>query len=163
MPIKVYNSHKNEEFPWVCNTCRKPEDTEPTTDIKKLKPNETPISNRDLINPENDFLILHYNCRSLLNKTEELTNICLKLKPKIICLTETWLDDSTSQTANIPSGYKILRCDRSDIYKQKYGKTSGGGTAILYAEDIKIKKLNINAEDQETQWIEIKAKEILIL
>ena len=165
MPITVYNSHatKNEEFPWVCNTCRKPEDAEITTDIKKLKLDDCPISNEDLVTCNGDFLILHYNCRSLLNKVEELTDICMKLKPKIICLTETWLDDSTPQTANIPDGYKILRCDRSDRYKQKYGKTNGGGTAVLYSEDIKIRKLNVDTEDQETQWIEVKANQIFIL
>ena len=163
MPIKVYNSHKNEEFPWVCNTCRSPEDIEPTTDIKKLKPDETPISNDELIQCNDEFLVLHYNCQSILNKVEELNIICIKLKPKIICLTETWLDDSTTQTANIPDGYKILRCDRTDTYKQKYGKTGGGGTAILYSEDIKIRKLDINTENQETQWIEVKANQIFTL
>ena len=163
MSMKIYKSHENEDFPWVCNTCRKPEYKQPATDIKKLKSNEVPILISDLEVANDDFLILHYNCRSVLNKTEELFRICLKLKPKIICLTETWLDNSTSQTAGIPDGYKLLRCDRSDAFKQKYGKTSGGGTAILYSDEIKVRKLNLNMEDQETQWVEVKANQIFTL
>ena len=164
MSMKIYKSHENKDFQWVCNTgCRKPEDKDPATDIKKLKPNEVPILISDLEVTNEEFLILHYNCQSILNKTEELFRICLKLKPKIICLTETWLDDSTSHTAGIPDGYKLLRCDRSHVFKQKYGKTNGGGTAILYSDEIKVRKLNINTEDQETQWIEVKANQIFTL
>lgn len=163
MTVKVYNTHKNKEFPWVCNTCRQPEDIEPTTDIKKLKQSEMPTSNQNLIKLCSDFLILHYNCRSIMNKIEELWNICSKLKPEIICLTETWLDESSSKTAHIPEGYKILRCDRTETFKQKYGKTNGGGTAILYREDIRVRKLKIDKDDQETQWIEVKAKPNFIL
>ena len=162
MSLKIYKSYKDEDFPWVCNTCREPDDIEPKTDIKKLKPEETPIVIDQLTQHNDEFLILHYNCQSILNKAEELHRICMKLKPKIICLTETWLDAST-KTANMPDGYKILRCDRTDTYKQKYGKTGGGGTAVIYREDIKIRKLNINSDDQETQWVEVKANQIFTI
>lgn len=163
MTVKVYNSNKNKTFPWVCNTCRQPEEEEETTDIKKLKPADMPISYDNFPKLKDGFLVLHYNCRSILNKIEEIFNICMNLKPEILCLTETWLDQSTPQTANIPQGYKILRRDRSDAYKQRYGKTNGGGTAILYREDIKVREIKLGVDHEETQWVEIKGKTNFIL
>ena len=59
-----------------------------------------------------------------------------ELVPDIICLTETWMDDSVTKNAYIPEGYKIIRKDRSESYKQKYGRNKGGGIAILYKENI---------------------------
>ena len=37
--------------------------------------------------------------------------------------------------ANIPNGYKIIRKDRTDEFKKKYGKNKdgkGGGVAVMY-------------------------------
>ena len=165
MTPSIYKQMMNREFPWTCNTCRSPETAGEMTDITKLTTEELPITNQNFIEESNkeDFLILHYNCRSAVNKNEEIRNICIKLHPAILCLTETWLDNSSSKTALTPEGYKMIRNDRSDTYKQKYGKTSGGGTAILYREEIKIRKLEIGEEDQETQWVEVKGTPNFIL
>ena len=162
MSVKVYNTNKNKEFPWTCNTCREPEHME-YTDIKKLKPEELPASNEEITVSDAELLILHYNCRSLINKSDEVERICIQLKPDVLCLTETWLDSSTPQTAYIPEGYRIIRNDRSDEFKQRYGKTSGGGTSILYKKHLKIKSLNIGEKNQETQWIQIKTKQTLTI
>lgn len=159
MSVKVYNSNKNAEFPWVCNTCREPEHREPITDLRKLKPEELPASNEEISISDKELLILHYNCRSIVNKGDELERTCIQLKPDVVCLTETWLDDSSPKTAFVPEGYKILRNDRSEEFKQKYGKTSGGGTSILFKKDLRIKYLKIGDNDQETQWIEIKTNQ----
>lgn len=163
MSVKVYNKHRNKVFSWVCNTCREPECMESITDIRKLQPEEMPTPNEDIAVDDSELLILHYNCRSLINKRDDLENICSKLNPAVICLTETWLDDSTPPTAYIPEGYKILRKDRSDEFKQRYGKTSGGGTAILFKKDMKVGNLNIGEDDQETQWIQIRTAQNFIL
>ena len=163
MSVKVYNRNRGKIFPWVCNTCREPEFIEPTTDINKLKPEDMPALNEEIVTHDSEILILHYNCRSLLNKLEDLINICVKLNPSIICLTETWFDDSTPQTAYIPEGYRILRNDRSEEFKQRYGKTSGGGTAILYKKEMKIRDLKIGDIEQETQWVEVKTEKNFIL
>ena len=163
MPVRTYKKNMNKTFPWICNTCREPEVLETITDIKKLKPEEMPSPNEEITVNDTEMLILHYNCRSILNKLEDLTNICLKLNPAIICLTETWLDQSSHQSAFIPEGYRILRNDRTEEFKQKYGKTSGGGTAILFKEEIKVRNLNFGDTSQETQWVEIKAEQNFIL
>ena len=65
------------------------------------------------------------------------------LDPDVICLTETWMDDSVPKTAYIPQGYKIIRKDRSENYKQKYGRNKGGGVAVLHKEHIKVEKKSI--------------------
>lgn len=165
MTTSKYKQMMSKDFPWICNTCRKPEIVEEFTDIRKLTVEEMPTTNLNFIknSSKEDFLILHYNCRSAVNKMDEIRNICSKLNPSILCLTETWLDSSNPKTALTPEGYKIIRNDRSDIYKQKHGKNSGGGTAILHKEDIKVRTLEIGDEDQETQWIEVKGKPNFIL
>ena len=165
MTPKIYNFNQHKEFFWICNTCRKPEEmTEEKADLTKLKPEQLPTTNSEFIqNVAKDFLILHYNCRSMRNKLEEIQNICNKLQPSILCLTETWLDATSLQTAYVPDGYKIIRQDRTDQFKQKYGKTDGGGIALIYKEDLKIKPLGIIKDTEEILWVEVKSKPNFIL
>ena len=55
----------------------------------------------------------------MVNKATEIYNICINLKPSILCLTETWLDESTKLTQNyIPDGYKYIRKDRTEQFKR---------------------------------------------
>ena len=160
MATKTYNQNKNKEFPWVCNTCRTPEVLhKDKLDIRKLTKDQIPITNESLQerNP-NKFLLLHYNCRSYLSKFEEIQNICYKLQPAILCLTETWLDSSTGPQAYIPQGYAIIRQDRTEEFKQKYGKTNGGGVAILHKKELKVRKIINNANLEETLWVQVKSK-----
>ena len=133
------------------------------TDIKKLKAEDMPATNEDVSVLDTELLLLHYNCRSLVNKADEITKICDELNPGVVSLTETWFDNSVPQTAYIPEGYRILRNDRSLEFRQKYGKTSGGGTAILFRKDLKVRSLNLGEKNQETQWVELKGEQKIIL
>ena len=75
----------------------------------------------------------HPSERSVLLKMEELCQIIEDLQPGVICITETWLDDSVPQLSDIPEGYKIIRKDRTDDFEKKYRKHSGGGvTSYIY-------------------------------
>ena len=130
---------------------------EEKADLTRLTPEQLPIANSAL-NLTEDFLILHYNCRSMKNKMEEISNICYKLQPAILCLTETWLDASSQPRAYVPEGYNIIRQDREDQFKQKYGKRDGGGIAVLYKDDLKVRLLNIKVDTEETLWVEVKSK-----
>ena len=165
MTEKIYKQHSNLEFSWICNTCRTSETIiENKLDTNKLKVHEIPAMNADIIkNHSSNFLILHYNCRSFPSKVEEIDNICNLLKPSILCLTETWLDNSAGPNAYIPDGYNIIREDRSNEFKQKYGKNNGGGVAILYKKDLKVRKLNINEKSEETLWVEVNTNPKFIL
>jgi hypothetical protein len=160
MTVKNYNKNQNICFSWVCNTCRKPETMKKgKLDVTKLKSEQIPISNESLLEIiQGKFLILHYNCRSYLSKLEELYNICYNLQPSIICLTETWLDSSTGPRAFIPDGYNIIRYDRTEEFKQKYGKSNGGGVAVLFKKELKVKRIINSKQPDETLWLEVKAK-----
>ena len=77
-----------------------------------------------------------------------------KLKPFILVLTETWLDDSCPPGFLNFNGYHHVRKDRSHEIKQKYGKSSGGGVAIIYPSNLKVQTRNeFNNSSDETLWV----------
>ena len=84
------------------------------------------------------MIILHFNAGSVINKVDELKEVAVTMKPAAIFITETWMDDSCPKGTAVPEGYTIIRKDRSSEFKQKYGKTNGGGVAILVRNGVKI-------------------------
>ena len=96
-------------------------------------------------------IILHFNCRSIIKKKEELINIVNKIQPAIVFLSETWFDDSCPKGMAVPTNYSIIRKDRSEKFKLKYGKKNGGGIAVLIRKGVKLKIENntSNNEDDE--------------
>ena len=49
-------------------------------------------------NVKHDVSILYYNARSLIPKLDELKMECVNRRPDIIlCIVETWLDDTVSR------------------------------------------------------------------
>ena len=168
MKDQTYKANmKKKHFPWTCNVCRIDEsNTYDKPDFNLLKPEEMPetLETVKISNTPKDMLIIHMNCRSVVNKTEELEHICNTLQPDIVCLTETWLDESVQTQSCSPTGYRMIRKDRSDEYKQKYGRNKGGGVAICYKEHIKVEKKDyITEECEEILWVQVKAKESFIL
>ena len=164
MTLKQYNVNTNKSFLWICNSCRTSDThTFEKINLKTLTVEELPIDENELKQNPGDFLLLHYNCRSIINKFEEIHNTCKNLQPDVVCLTETWLDSSSGKTAYIPEGYNVIREDRKDDFKQKYGKNNGGGIAVLYKEELRIRKLNIKNNTEETMWIEVKSNPNFII
>ena len=162
----TYNKNRTKtSFPWICNICRKDDEAiSNKIDPSILSENSQPAKLHDLKNSNEDFTILNINCRSLLNKIEDLNYILNELKPDIVCLTETWLDNSTKENCFIPSGYNIIRKDRSEIFKQKYGRNKGGGIAVVYKNGLKIDTKNyITNKIEEILWVEIKGKQNFLL
>ena len=132
------------------------------------KPNNERDKNlkQKYLNTKNDqvLTIHHLNCRSSVNKEEEILNYTEEHDPDLICLTETWMDESVVLTSHIPPGYKIIRNDRSEKFKEKYGKNGGGGIAILYKKHLIVEKINlIKEETEEILWLNVKVKKGLIL
>ena len=164
--IKLYNHLTHlSNFKWTCTKCR--DNEEPITekiDIEKLKTTELP-DKYSVIKPDNkELIIIHMNCRSVVNKREELENIIQETDADIICLTETWMDDSIPKQAFLPDGYKIIRKDRHNDFKQKYGKNRGGGVAVLYKEQLNVEKKDYLTEDlDEILWVQVKIKESFML
>lgn len=42
--------------------------------------------------------VLVVNCRSIMNKVDELASLIMTLNPQIVMGTESWLDDTVSDT-----------------------------------------------------------------
>ena len=59
-------------------------------------------------------LFLHLNARSVVNKADDISEICEELHPALILITETWLDGSCPKGTAVPKGYTIVRKDRSE-------------------------------------------------
>ena len=136
MKLSVYNTNKRKShFKWICNICRVPEEQPSNSKFNSLKctPEELPVSWDKLRNQINkdEEIIIHLNARSAVGKGDQIEEICLTLKPAVLFSTETWFDESCPKGTSVPTGYTIIRKDRSEEYKQLYGKTNGGGTAVF--------------------------------
>ena len=131
--LKKYNRlKKRNRFPWICNKCRIDDVLiKDKPDKSKLSKDHLPEVLEEIKKSNKEMLIIHMNCRSLVNKEEELQHIIDVLSPDIICLTETWFDESIPNQAFVPDNYNIIRKDRNENFKQKYGRNKGGGVAIL--------------------------------
>ena len=51
--------------------------------------------------------------RSLLPKIDNLRSICTLYSPDIVCIVETWLDDTILDSEIAIQGYHLCRLDRS--------------------------------------------------
>ena len=170
LTIKAYNKYRTQKtFAWICNICRSPEmkPTHEQFDQKLCNKEDLPDTHKFLKTQikNDEELILHLNARSIVNKADEVKEICQELSPAMLLISETWLDKSCPKGTAVPEGYKILRKDRSEIFKQIYGKSNGGGIAILYRKEISIKiHGTLNNDKNELLWctIWLKGKQYLI-
>ena len=162
----TYNEFKRKRFfAWSCCKCRINEmQIKEKININRLPKNISPDAYEIVKQGKDETLILHINCRSLIKKREELDFLIQQLKPNIICLTETWFDGSVSPKDYAPEGYNIIRHDRSEMFKTKYGKNNGGGVAIIYKNHIKIQKISLLTDSiEEILWIRVKTKYSFLL
>ena len=159
-------------FSYMCNAC-----------ITQSLPfqNQTTLPN----DPENDLLInepasklendrenignefntfrskgLHFlglNIRSLLSKLDQLKIFVQNNKPALICLSETWLDQSVTVNEIHLPGYSVERTDRN---------RQGGGVCIYVRDDLSYNaRPDIQDEQIEGIWIDLllpKTRPILI-
>ena len=156
---------KMKSFDWFCRNCRKDDE------IENIQPSEIKYEVKDVpddyqivMKTQNDLLIIHLNCRSIIHKLEELEHLIETLKPDIICLSETWLDHSVPENSHIPEGYSIIRKDRSENFQQKYKKNKGGGVAILYRTYLNVeKKTTLTDDTEDILWAQVKMKNSFLL
>ena len=167
MSVKIYNRLKNKEmFAWICNKCRKDDIIiKGTADKSKLSKEQMPESLENIkISKRKGLLIVHMNCRSMVNKEVELQHVIDEIYPDIICLTETWFDESIPSQAFVPENYCIIRKDRDETFKQKYGRNRGGGIAVLHKKHIKVeKKPYLTDKVEEILWVQVKSKHSFML
>ena len=123
---------ESDDDPWFCLACL-PISTSPTsiscfsfslisdTDCSTLR---LPCCK------QRSLSLLSTNCRSLLSKMDELRLLVSSSSaPAIICLTETWLDDSVRACEVDLPNYRLFRRDRD---------RHGGGVAIYVLDTIPV-------------------------
>ena len=100
---------------------------------------------------------LHLNARSLLPHLEELKLIAHKSNAAVIGISETWLDDSVSDTEVSIPNYIILRCDRN---------RNGGGACMFIRSDIAFNpRLDLHKDGIEMVYADLllpKSRPILV-
>jgi hypothetical protein len=78
-----------------------------------------------------NYLDMFYqNVRGLRTKSVEFFNVC-SFDFKIVCLTETWLNESFSSQNFFPEMYTVYRSDRDCHIKLR-----GGGVLIAVSEAV---------------------------
>jgi len=100
------------------------------------------------------------NIRSLLANIGELSNLCHELKPSIVVVTETWLDETVKDGADCISipGYSL--CCRRDRPKGK----KGGGIAAYCLEGVAVfHDKALDPCDYEVMWLSVSLKSQTVL
>ena len=71
----------------------------------------------EMSNPDNsakhDINILYYKARSLFPKIDELQFECANRRPDIVCIVESWIDNSVTNGELLLSAYQLYRRDRN--------------------------------------------------
>ncbi|MCG8113032.1 MAG: reverse transcriptase domain-containing protein [Candidatus Thiodiazotropha taylori] len=95
----------------------------------------------------NKFSVVHYNVQSIVNKLDllevELQNF------DVICITETWLDQRTSDEDLNLNGYKLFRRDR-------LGENYGGICVYVRNNTYSCRRNDLELPNIECIWIELR-------
>ena len=89
---------------------------------------------------------LHLNVRRLLPKIEEIRQLVKQLKIGVICLTESWLDETISDEEIAINNYCIVRKDRN---------RKGGGVCVYVRSEVAFNCRDDIASDLEIVWMDI--------
>ena len=104
---------------------------------------------------QNGISIAAVNVRSLLPKFEEICILLTKSKLDLLCICETWLDSSVSDSDIALDGYTVIRDDRN---------RHGGGTLIYVKTGLNFEVLCCNRQcDIEAVFLKFSAKHPFIV
>ena len=81
----------------------------------------------------------HFNIRSITAKSNQLTHLLSDSNLDFLCLTETWLKQTTPASVFTVPGYQCFRRDRPD------GR--GGGVLFYVRDNIKYERMVYNADN----------------
>ena len=65
--------------------------------------------------PDCGLEIIYFNARSIVPKLDELRLLCAESSPHVVCIVETWLDDSVFDNELTISNYCLVRLDEIDM------------------------------------------------
>ncbi|KAH9367399.1 hypothetical protein HPB48_009237 [Haemaphysalis longicornis] len=86
------------------------------------------------------------NCRSVKNKTDELTGLVSSFGSDIVIGSESWLDESISSSEVFPAEYVVYRKDRN---------THSGGVFVLVKHSLRSFVVNFEAKSCESVWCKV--------
>ena len=96
------------------------------------------------------FSFAHLHVRSIMNKLDHLKILMSKNPFDIICLNETFCDDSIADNEISLPDYSIERKDRN---------RHGGGVAMYIRNNLTfVRRIDLETDDVECIWVEIKCK-----
>ena len=75
------------------------------------------------------------NARSVVNKSDLLSDHVASNNIDLMFITETWLHDQISSSLICPPGYQVIRKDRTS--------SKGGGVMLIYKSDLHITQVDI--------------------
>lgn len=86
------------------------------------------------------------NCRSVVNKVDDLAALIDSVKADIVFGTESWLDSSVKDSEAFPEDFVAYSKDRSRL---------GGGVFILVRRSLNSSELDIGHDDVESVWCKV--------
>ena len=92
-----------------------------------------------------------------MNKLEEMKILALKTNAAVMCITETWLDDSVTNNEIEINGYQVIRKDRN---------RNGGGVCMYIKSCLTFNQRNdVDTDGLEVIWCEVllpKTKPVIV-
>ena len=132
------------------------QDSSNTTSMSRVDCNVLRADNSVNVFEITSLPIFYDNVRSITNKR----NVCMKIELslyKVICMTETKLDDGITSSVYFPSNFQVYRCDRKVINVRR-----AGGVAILVHHTLKSKQIVLSDTVDIDPISEFLAVEIIV-
>ena len=95
---------------------------------------------------KDEFSVVHYNVQSISNKIDLLESELMNFD--VICITETWLDNRTSDDVLVLDGYKLYRRDR-------VGDSHGGICVYVKQNIYSSRRKDLELPHIESVWVEV--------
>lgn len=99
--------------------------------------------------------LLYQNVRGLRTKTNDFASSIASLDSDILCVTETWLNDSINDAEIGGNNFQLFRRDRNYAVS---GTTRGGGCLVLVKNDIvctRVHQYESKIKNIEDIWVKI--------
>ena len=91
---------------------------------------------------------IHINARSMLPKMSELRWLATKIKPAVLTVSETWLDESVTRSEIMIEGYSCERNDRD---------RTGGGVCMYISNNIAYNPTDdLKCDKLEAVWVDLR-------
>ena len=101
-----------------------------------------------LFSGKSNLSFVHINVRSLLSSIDDICNLLLECRVDIMAITETWLDETVSDSEVCPPSYRIVQRDRN---------RHGGGVAFIVSDRVTFQHVSVPVNDDiiESLWIKV--------